>query len=131
MSDQENQMWCIGCWSKLEHGSEACEQCGRKFCSTNPATYYCRSVSYPSAIDLHVVYLSLMLGLPGLLIPWPFVTAIVLYLAPQPMIATHAITSYMHKPDEGKWNRAYILVNEAFVMTFALTILALGWLLRA
>lgn len=122
MSDAPEEHWCITCFAKLDSTLKACASCGREFSSSDPSTYYCRPVGFLTELDLHVVYLTIMMSLLGLFLPWPFVGATICFLIPQPMILTSFIDGLHHKPDERKLNNRRIIVNEAcvaFVVTIA------------
>jgi hypothetical protein len=126
MSSVQEQKWCIGCWAKLDSELQTCKRCGRRFIASDRSSYYCRPVGYLSGLDLHVVYLSLMISLLGIVVPWPALSAIISFLIPQPMIVTHLVDRYHHKSDERKWNTNYIIVNEAFVAFLALATFAIS-----
>ena len=122
MSATTQQHWCIGCWAKLDAKRKNCDRCGREFSSSDPSTYYCRPIGFLTGLDLHVVYLMLMMCPVALFLSWPFGVATLLFLMPQPMIVTRFIDKQHHKPDEKKLNIKRVLVNEAcvsFIVTIA------------
>ncbi len=119
MAIRAEAKWCIGCWRPLDDSAAACSHCSRPFSPTDRGSYYCRRLTYGSCLDLHVVYMSLMLAL-AIFLPWPLVVGGLVFLVPQSRILTHFFIDLLpHKPDERKRNHAYVIVNEAFVLLLA------------